>query len=145
MKFDAAVGEGGVGIEVPFDVREVFGAGRVPVVAKLNGFAYRTTIVRMNGTWCFPVRREIREAAGVDLGERVTVELERDEAPREVDVPADLAAALDADARTFFESLSFTHRKEYVQWIESAKREETRTRRVAKAATMLREGVRTPG
>jgi len=41
--------------------------------------------------------------------------------------------------------LVFTHRREYVGWIEEAKREETRARRVAKAVEMLRKGVKTPG
>jgi len=145
MKFEAVIGEGAGGISIPFDVREVFGAARVPVVTRVNGTAYRTTIVRMGGEWLIPVRREIREQAGVEIGDRVTVELERDDAPREVEVPPELAALLDDDLRGFFDSLSFTHRREYVEWITSAKREETRRRRLAKAVEMLRDRVKTPG
>ena len=145
MKFEAEIGVGAGGISIPFDVREVFGAARVPVRARVNGIEYRTTIVRMGGEWVIPVRREIRERAGVDLGDRVTVELERDGAPREVEVPAELAELLDDDLHAFFESLSFTHRREYVEWITSAKREETRRRRLEKAVEMLRERVKTPG
>jgi uncharacterized protein YdeI (YjbR/CyaY-like superfamily) len=72
--------------------------------------------------------------------------LTRDERPREVAVPEDLAAALsgDAAAGAMFDRLAFTHRKEYVEWITGAKREETRRQRIEKMATMLREGVRTP-
>lgn len=74
------------------------------------------------------------------------IEIERDDAPREVDVPAELSAALakDAEAAGVFDSLSFTHRKEYARWIAEAKKEETRERRVTKAVEMLREGVKHP-
>ena len=80
-------------------------------------------------------------------GDRVTVELELDAAPREVEPPSDLAAALDAEPRlrAFFDGLSFTHRREYAEWVTDAKREETRRRRVARAVEMLRDGIRTPG
>jgi len=145
MKFEAVIGEDAGGITIPFDVNEVFGAARVPAVARVNGTEYRTTIVRMGGEWLIPVRREIRERAGVAIGNRVTVELERDDAPREVEVPPELAELLDDDSRAFFDSLSFTHRREYVEWITSAKREETRGRRLEKAVELLRDRVKTPG
>jgi uncharacterized protein YdeI (YjbR/CyaY-like superfamily) len=76
----------------------------------------------------------------------VEVVLERDEAPREVEVPAALAAALerDAEAGRAFAGLAFTHRREYAEWIGSAKREATRERRVAAALEMLRTGVKHP-
>ena len=72
--------------------------------------------------------------------------IELDSAPREVDVPDDLAAALAGEpaARQFFDGLSFTHRKEYADWIAEAKREETRARRVERALAMLRERVKHP-
>jgi hypothetical protein len=145
VRFEAVIGVGAGGISIPFDVREVFGAARVPVRARVNGVEYRTTIVRMGGEWVIPVRREVRERAGVVLGERVTVELELDDRPREVEVPPELAELLDHNLRAFFDSLSFTHKREYVEWITSAKREETRRRRVAKAVEMLRDRVKTPG
>jgi hypothetical protein len=145
VKFDAPLGVNGMGgIEVPFDVREAFGAGRVPVRGTIDGTPFRTTIVRMRGVWCFPVNRELREAAGVELGQQVAIELERDVEVRTVDVPDDLAAALDDGSRAFFDGLSYTSRKEYIRWITEAKRAETRTRRVAKAAALLRDGVRVP-
>lgn len=74
----------------------------------------------------------------------VTIDL--DTAPWTVDVPDDLAAVLDADPplRAIFDGLAFSHQKEYVTWIVEAKREETRRRRIEQAATMLREGTRTP-
>jgi Bacteriocin-protection, YdeI or OmpD-Associated/Domain of unknown function (DUF1905) len=144
MRFEAVLDEGPGGMSIPFDVREVFGASRVPVVAPVNGVEYRTTIVKMGGAWVIPVRRELREQARVELGERVTVEVEPDEAPRTVELPAERAERLDPELRAFFDSLSFTQRRAYVDWITSAKREETRQRRLAKAIELLRDRVKTP-
>jgi uncharacterized protein YdeI (YjbR/CyaY-like superfamily) len=90
-------------------------------------------------------RREIREAAGVAAGDPVVVELERDDEPRTVELPDDLAAALDSETRASFDRLSYTHRKEYVRWVKGAKRDETRRKRVAQAVELLRAGVETPG
>jgi uncharacterized protein YdeI (YjbR/CyaY-like superfamily) len=87
----------------------------------------------------------VRDAARIGDGDVLTIDLERDDEERTVEVPGDLAAALDPAMRTTFDDLSFTHRREYVRWIEDAKREETRARRVAKAVEMLRDGVKTPG
>jgi uncharacterized protein YdeI (YjbR/CyaY-like superfamily) len=73
--------------------------------------------------------------------------LERDDAPREVDVPAELAAALAAaepELRAAFDALAFTHRREYAEWVGEAKRDQTRLTRAAKAVDMLRDGVKHP-
>jgi uncharacterized protein YdeI (YjbR/CyaY-like superfamily) len=88
-----------------------------------------------------------RAQAMIKAGDEVEVTMERDDAPREVEVPPALQARLDADdsARGAFEKLSFTHRREYATWVAEAKREETRERRAGKAIELLREGVRTPG
>ena len=79
-------------------------------------------------------------------GDAVVIELEADEQPRTVDPPPDLAAALAADpeARAAFEGLSFTHQREYAEWVAGARREETRRRRVDQAVEMLRDGRRHP-
>jgi uncharacterized protein YdeI (YjbR/CyaY-like superfamily) len=68
--------------------------------------------------------------------------MELDSAPRRIAVPKDLAAALadDPDAKQAFAKLSFTHRREYVEWIEEAKRPETRARRIAAAVERVRAG-----
>jgi hypothetical protein len=118
------------------------GAKRFPVVATVNDYTWRTTVTRMRGEFLLGLSRAVREAAGVEAAETVAVTLELDAAPREVEVPAALAAALahDAAARAAFEGLAFTHRKEYARWIDEAKREETRQRRVAQALDMLKEG-----
>jgi hypothetical protein len=137
---------GGHLLEVPLDVRAVFGEGRPPVRGTVNGTAFRTRVAVYGGKSYLGFNREIRDAAGIGDGDEVEIELERDDAPREIDVPAPFAEALEAGGvRDEFDALSFTHRKEYVRWIEEAKREETRARRVAKAVEMLREGITTPG
>jgi len=74
------------------------------------------------------------------------VELKKDESERTLEIPADLAKLLKKEKLlSFFEKLSYTHRKEYCRWIAGAKREETRLSRVAKAVEMMRSGVKTPG
>ena len=74
------------------------------------------------------------------------MEVALDDAPREVDVPPELAAVLERDreAAEAFEKLSYTHRREYARWIAEAKRAETKERRLTKAAKMLRGGTRSP-
>jgi Bacteriocin-protection, YdeI or OmpD-Associated/Domain of unknown function (DUF1905) len=118
------------------------GAKRFPVVATVNGHTWRTSVARMHGESLLGLSRAIREAASVEVGDEVDVTLELDRAPREVEMPPALTAALadDEQARAAFEALAFTHRKEFARWIEEAKREETRTRRIDKTLEMLREG-----
>jgi hypothetical protein len=137
---------GGRWIELPFDAKTVFGEARPPVRGTVNGVPLRSRLSVYGGRTYLGLRTEIRSAAGIDVGDTVDVVLERDDAPREVSVPPALAAALERDpaAREAFDGLAFTHRREYAEWIESAKREETRERRVAKALEMLRGGVKHP-
>jgi len=118
------------------------GAKRFPVVATVNGYNWRTTVSRMRGEFLLGLNRAVRQEAGVEAGDTVEVELELDTAPREVEVPEALASALgeDAEARAAFDRMAYTHRKEYARWVEEAKRDETRQRRVAQALQMLREG-----
>jgi hypothetical protein len=118
------------------------GAKRFPVVATVNGYTWRTSVARMGGEFLLGLNRAVREAAGVEAGDTVEVTIELDEAPREVELPQALADALagDADARAGYDRLSYTHRKEYARWIDEARREETRQRRVAQALERLREG-----
>ena len=146
-RFDGVVesaGGGGHVVEIPFDVQTAFGVKRPPVRGSVNGAPFRSTVAVYGGRSLLGLNRELREAAGVAAGDTVTIEIERDDEPRTVELPADLRAALDDDVLRFFESLSYTHRREYVRWIEDAKREETRRRRVGRAAELLRDGVPTP-
>lgn len=136
-------GGGGAYVSVPFDVEAAFGKKRVPVHATIEGEPYRGTLVRMGGpAHILIVLKEIRERIGKQPGDEVEVSLAEDLEPRVIEVPPDLASALqaDAEARKFYDALSYTHRKEYVRWIEEAKREQTRVDRVARTVEMLKAG-----
>jgi Domain of unknown function (DUF1905)/Bacteriocin-protection, YdeI or OmpD-Associated len=142
MQFRATVELGGrsaTGIEVPADVVAGLGSHkRPPVRVTINGYAYRTTVGAMGGRYLVPVSAEIRAGAGVAAGDEVDVEIVLDDAPREVTVPDDLAAALDAAGlRQRFDALAYSHRKEHVRAIEEAKAPATRERRIAKAVEKL--------
>ena len=136
-------GGGGAYVEIPFDVEKEHGTKRPRVKAVIEGIPYRGTLMRM-GTECHTlgILKSIREQAGRTFGDEVTVTLEPDEEPRLVEVPPELEKALQGDdpARAVFHSLSYTHKKEYVNYILEAKREETRLRRAAKVVEMLKQG-----
>ncbi|MEU5263711.1 YdeI/OmpD-associated family protein [Amycolatopsis sp. NPDC021455] len=146
MKFRTEVLLGGktaTGLPVPDDVVEALGAGKKPAVTvTLGGHAYRTTVASRGGRFMVPLSAENREKAGVAAGDEVDVEIALDTAPRELEIPADLAEALAADevARGRFEGLSYSAKQRYVLPIGQAKTEETRQRRVAKVITDLRAG-----
>jgi hypothetical protein len=141
-------GEGGACfLAVPGEVVTALSAGkRPPVLATLNGYQYRTTIAVYGSRFYLGVRRDIREAAGLAPGAAVSVSLALDEAPREVELPEDfgLALAADAEAQAVFARLSFSHRREYVDWIVGAKREATRRGRLEKTVARLKEGRKEP-
>jgi hypothetical protein len=149
MRFRATVELGGktaTGIAVPEDVVAALGEGkRPPVLVSIGGHTYRTTVARMGGRFLVPLSAENRTAAGVAAGDQVEVDIEPDTAPREVEVPADLAEALGGDdaARASFDAMSYTHRKEWVRWVTEAKKAETRAARLATTIESLREGKRT--
>ena len=147
-RFETVLGaeDDGVFFEVPLDVPAVFGRARAPVRGTINGHPFRSTVAVYGGRSYLPVRKALREAAGVAAGDAVVIELEADEQPRTVDPPPALAAALAADpeARAAFEGLSFTHQREYTEWVAEARREATRRRRVDQAVEMLRDGRRHP-
>ena len=144
-RFQATVqveGRAATFLEVPLDVPALFGRARAPVRVTIGGHTYRSTVAVYGGRYYLPLNRTNRAAAGVAAGETVSVELESDDEPRTIDVPEDLQAALagDTEAAAAFERLSYTHRREYVEWITEAKREETRARRITKTVERLREG-----
>jgi len=146
VKFHGRVersGKTATGIEVPAEVVTGLGAGRRPAVrATINGFTYRTTVGVLGGRFLLPVSAQIRAGAGVAAGDEVDVDLEPDTEPRTVTVPADLAAALDADpaAQRAFDGLSYSQQLRYVQPVEDAKTAETRQRRIGKVLSGLRPG-----
>lgn len=146
MRFRTTVQLGGktaTGLPVPAEVISELGAGRAPrVEVTIGNHTYRSSVGVRGGQFLIPLSAENRTAAGVAAGDEVEVEIALDAAPREVAVPTDLADALAADpeAHRRFEDLSFTHRKEYVRWIEEAKKPETRQNRVAKTLVRLKDG-----
>jgi hypothetical protein len=133
-------GGGGMFVRVPFDVEAAFGKKRVPVQATIDGQPYRGTLVRM-GEPChmLPVLKEIRGRIGKGAGDEVEITLREDTAPRVVEIPADLGAALakSPPAQAAFQKLSYTHQREYLNWILDAKRPETRQRRIAQTLERL--------
>ena len=147
MRFESTIELGGktaTGIPVPDEVIAGLGGSNRPAVTiTINGYTYRTTAVRMGGRFLVPLSAENREAAGVQAGDEIVVDIENDTAPREVVLPADLEAAMDDAARTAYDGLSYTHRKEWVRWVEEAKKPETRATRIEKTVTGLREGKKT--
>lgn len=130
-------------MEVPLDIPALFdGAKKPPVKVRIKDHTYRSTIAVYGGRYYLPINRDVKEATGVAAGDRIGVTIERDAEERKVDVPSDLKKALrrDNEARGNFEDLSYSHQKEYVDWINEAKRDETRARRIEKAVEMLRAG-----
>jgi Bacteriocin-protection, YdeI or OmpD-Associated/Domain of unknown function (DUF1905) len=146
LRFRTTVEQSGktaTGIEVPSTVVEGLGAGkRPPVRVTINGFTYRSTVASMDGRFMVGVSAENRAGAKVAGGDVVDVDIELDTAPRVVEVPKDLAAAMrkDAKAKATFDSLSYSNQNWHVSSIEGAKTEETRKRRIAKSIAALREG-----
>lgn len=115
-----------------------------PVTVTMNGSTFPLRLARMGGQNCIGLRKEIRAAAGITLGDAIEVEIVADVGERVVDVPPELATVLegDDDAKQRFDALAYTHRKEFAQWVAEAKRESTKADRVEKTLQMLREGRR---
>jgi hypothetical protein len=141
-RFKAKLGTedaGSLFFEVPFDPKVAFGATRARVKVTLNGHVYRSTVAVYGGRFYIPVRKSNRDAAGVAVGEVVSVSLELDTEPRVVEVPAPLAKALgkSSRAKAAWAKLSYSHQKEYADWIASAKRAETVEGRVQKTVVRI--------
>jgi hypothetical protein len=138
---------GGAYVVFPYDAQKEFETnGKVPVNATIDGVPSRSGLFRM-GTphHMLGVHKSIRDRIGKRPGDTVTVVLWKDAEPREVAVPPELEARMKkAGVLPFFESLSFTHRKEYSRWITEAKKDETRSRRLDKTIELLTNGVRSP-
>jgi hypothetical protein len=138
-------GGGGAFVEVLFDVEEAFGSKRPKIKAMIEGVPYRGTLVRMGTEYhMLIILKEIRDQIGKTFGDEIKVSIEADVEPRVIEIPKDLSKELkrDREARAFFDKLSFTHQKEYVKWIEEAKKEETRQSRILKTIKMIKEGGR---
>jgi hypothetical protein len=136
-------GKTATGFRVPAEVVASLGAGkRPPVLVTINGFTYRNTVATYGDISMLGVSAENRAGAGIGAGDTIEVDLELDSAPREVIVPDDLQAALDADplAAATYARLSYSERRRHVLAIEDAKTPETRARRVARSVGLFHEG-----
>ncbi|MDX6741585.1 YdeI/OmpD-associated family protein [Actinocorallia sp. A-T 12471] len=136
-------GKTSTGLVVPEEVVTGLGGGKRPAVnVTINGHTYPSTVGSMGGEFRIPVSAENRALAGIAAGDEVDVEVTLDTAPREIAVPADLAAALAAEpeAKRFFDGLAASHRKAFALAVESAKKPETRAKRVADTVEKLKQG-----
>ncbi|HEY8938238.1 MAG TPA: YdeI/OmpD-associated family protein [Cyclobacteriaceae bacterium] len=141
-KIDAAY------VSIPYDVEKTYGTkGQVKVKAWFDGHPYRGILANM-GTDCHVilVRKDVRAAINKKVGDIIKVEIEADKEERTIDIPADLQDALSSKkkAKDFFDTLSYTNRKEYVVWVTSAKKEETRERRVHETIIKLLDSKKNP-
>jgi Bacteriocin-protection, YdeI or OmpD-Associated/Domain of unknown function (DUF1905) len=129
------------GIEVPPKNIEELGTSKKPAVkVNVSGYSYPSTVAVMDGKFMIALSKANREAAGLKAGDKVTVRLELETAPRTIEVPKDLANALSkAGAKKIFDELAFSKRKEFVRHVEDAKTQETRERRISKIVTNLSE------
>ena len=145
MRFRTTIVQDGnnTGIAVPPGIVEALGSGkRPPVKVTLNGYTYRSTVAVMGGAYMISLSAANRAAAGVAGGQELDVDLELDTEPRTVELPAEFAAALDAEpkARETFDKLSPSNKGWHVLQVTEAKTDETRERRIAKQVAALKEG-----
>jgi hypothetical protein len=143
----ATVGSGGACIYFPYDVEKEFGTkGRVPVKATFDGVPYAGSLVKYGAPQhMLGILKAVRQEIGKGPGDTVAVTIEKDEAERTVEVPPEFEKLLKKEkVWAAFDSLSFTHKREYVRWIADAKRDQTRANRIAKSVEMLRSGIKTP-
>jgi hypothetical protein len=144
--FDSVVEQTGrtaTSLEIPLDVRDLFGNPHPPIKVTINSHTYRATPAVYGGRYYVSLSRTNREAARVSAGDQIKVTIQEDAEPRKIEAPPDLAAALDDDdeARDFWDRLSYSHRREYVEWLEDSKRDATRANRVHKAIQAMRGSV----
>lgn len=146
MRFRTTIQQTGrtaMGFEVPPDVVEALGAGkRPPVTVTINGYTYRNTVAVMGGIYMIGVAAEHRAPAGIVGGEDVDVDLQLDTAPRQVAVPPELDAALDAEpaARATFDRLSYSNKSWHALQVTGTNNPETRARRIEKSIAALKDG-----
>ena len=148
VTLDGMEGSSVAALRAPFDVLKVFGTkARVPVRGTINGFAFRSSLMPMGGCHRMVVNKSLRDGARVKAGDRVTVEIERDELPRVVSVPAVLKTHLAKSklAMENWKKFSYTHQKEMARSITEAKQQETRMRRLQRVIDVLESGKKWTG
>ncbi|WP_350351153.1 YdeI/OmpD-associated family protein [Microbacterium sp. A8/3-1] len=118
-----------------------FGAGKVfPVAVTIGGRTARLRLARMGGENMIGFTKAVRADLGLEIGQEIDAVIRVDSAERTVDVPTELAAALDAEPalRAAFDALSYSARKEHARMVTDAKQDATRERRIAKIVETLR-------
>jgi hypothetical protein len=133
-------------LNIPRDVSESFGSkGQVKVRGTINGYPFRGTAMPEGDDMHFlVVKKGIRDEIQATQGNTVMVTLELDPEARQVVIPENMARAFASQplAKDAFERLSYSHQKEYVDWIQSARKEETRQCRIEKALELLSRGAK---
>lgn len=131
-------------VDIPDDVLAALGGKRVPVTVTVNGFSFRTTTAVMGGRQMLGFNTANRAAAGIEPGTPVAVTVENDDEPRVIEPPPELAKAFRSHkaAKATWASLSYSHKREYAEWITGAKKAETREQRAAKAIERLDAGAK---
>ncbi|MBI3220635.1 MAG: DUF1905 domain-containing protein [Bacteroidetes bacterium] len=145
---DAGLAVDAAFISFPYDVQQIFGTrGQVKVKVTFDGYPYRGILSVMGrGKHAILVRKDVRQAIAKNIGDVVNVVVEQDLEERVVDLPKELQDLLKKNpkAKAFFDTLSFTNRKEYALWIASAKKEETLVKRLEAALSKLMAGKKNP-
>lgn len=120
---------------------------KVPVKATYDGVPFTGSLIPYGQPQhMLHVPKAIQQQTGKSIGDQIDVELWKDESIRTLEVPESFRALLEREGvLDFFESLSFTHRREYVRWATEAKTDATREQRLAKSVDMMRQKIRTPG
>jgi hypothetical protein len=150
-KFQATIQSGdggGAYVLFPFDTQLEFASrGAIPVQATFDGIPYKGSLMACGGPHhMLGILKSIRKQTGKDIGDKIEVELWKDQETRTVEVPIQFEDLMQREGLlSFFESLSYTHRKEYIRWITEAKTEATTAKRLTKAIEMLKQRVKTPG
>ncbi|MCC3868885.1 YdeI/OmpD-associated family protein [Terrisporobacter mayombei] len=132
-------------IEIPFDMEKEFGAKRVKVKVKFDDIGYRGSIVSMGqGCYMIGITKAIRNQMGKGAGDSIFVEVEKDEEVREIELPADFKNELEQneEALKFYNNLSYSAKRKYYQWITSAKKEETKHKRIIEAVLKLESNIK---
>lgn len=145
VKLEGQEGSQVAALKPPFDVPTVFGSkARVPVRGTINGYPFRSSLSNMGAGHMMPVNAELRAGGKCKAGDIVDVVLERDREERTVDVPSDIKKVIASNktAQATWDSLAFTHQKEWVRAISEAKKEETRQSRIKKMMDALKAGKR---
>ena len=145
VKLEGVEGNEAAAVRPPFDVPQIFGTkARVPVRGTINDQPFRSSLCNMGGGHLLGLNAELRAAAKCKAGDIVDVVLERDREERVVEVPADIKKMIASNkiAQATWDSLSFTHKKEWVRAIQEAKKEETRQSRIKKMMDALKAGKR---